>query len=99
MHSTKSKPSRSCFWLLAFGFWLLAFGFWLLAFGFWKWAFKSAQHSFAMVALNQLFAFTATYFLTGQKVGKNPRSHHPAPTLRSGVPSLRRPPEVAICVA
>ena len=78
----------------AFGFWLLAFGFWLLAFGFWlwKWAYKSGLHSFAMVALNQLFAFTATYFLTGQKVGKNPRSHHPAPALRSGVPSLRRPP-------
>jgi hypothetical protein len=48
--------------LLAFGFWLLAFGFWLLAFGFWlwKWAYKSGLHSFAMVALNQLFAFTAT---------------------------------------
>ncbi|MGP8277347.1 hypothetical protein ACLPJF_08535, partial [Pseudomonas vlassakiae] len=58
---------------------LLAFGFWL-----WKWAYKSGLHSFAMVALNQLFAFTATYFLTGQKVVKIPRTHHPPPPLRSG---------------
>ena len=55
-----------------------------LAFGFWQWAFKSSQHSFAMVALNQLFAFTATYF-DWAKVGKTP-PHHPAPTLRSGSP-------------
>ena len=40
----------------------------LLAFGLWQWAFKSSQHSFAMVALNQLFAFTATYFLTAVRV-------------------------------
>ncbi|WP_442513740.1 hypothetical protein, partial [Pseudomonas promysalinigenes] len=61
--------SKMC-WADAYRALALGFGLWALGFGLW--AFKSGLHSFAMVARNTLFAFTATYFLTGQKVGKNP---------------------------
>ena len=49
-----------------------------------------------MATLTHLFALTASHFLSNATKSnqKTLRSHHPAPTLRSGVPSLR-PPEVA----
>ena len=47
-------------------------------------------HAFTIVAHTHLSALTASYFLPGQKVGKKTLLPHPAPALRSGVPSLRR---------
>jgi len=41
---------------------------------------------------SHLFAFTATYFFSWKKVGKNRLLPHTAPALRSGVPSRRRLP-------
>ncbi|WP_207268670.1 hypothetical protein, partial [Pseudomonas sp. GW460-LB5] len=57
--------------------------------------FGAANSPFAKVTLTHLFALTASHFLSdATKSKKTLRSHHPAPALRSGVPSLR-PPEVA----
>ncbi|MDY7073782.1 hypothetical protein PshuTeo2_39340 [Pseudomonas hunanensis] len=44
-----------------------------------------------MATLTHLFALTASHFLSNATKSnqKTLRSHHPAPALRSGVPSLR----------
>ncbi|WP_183593921.1 hypothetical protein [Pseudomonas putida] len=53
--------------------------------------FDSANSPFAMATLTHLFALTASHFLSNATKSnqKTLRSHHPAPALRSGVPSLR----------
>ncbi|WP_409263963.1 hypothetical protein, partial [Pseudomonas putida] len=51
--------------------------------------FGSANSPFAMATLTHLFALTASHFLSNATKSnqKTLRSHHPAPALRSGVPS------------
>ncbi|WP_350013148.1 hypothetical protein [Pseudomonas asiatica] len=53
--------------------------------------FDMANSPFAMATLTHLFALTASHFLpnAAKSNQKTLRSHHPAPALRSGVPSLR----------
>ncbi|WP_176240898.1 hypothetical protein [Pseudomonas sp. B5(2017)] len=53
--------------------------------------FDMANSPFAMATLTHLFALTASHFLpnAAKSNQKTLRSHHPAPALRSGVPSRR----------
>ncbi len=53
--------------------------------------FYIAISPYAVATHTHLFALTASHFLSNAAKSnqKTLRSHHPAPTLRSGVPSLR----------